>query len=140
MKLQINRVGKYVLLLLSAVMLLFPWEIQAADCSDAVTVVKSYYQSLAKRKVSAALAQWETTTNRLKSNLSATKIVKLNQVKLSNCNVDTGEARVLVDVTAAVSCGRGKWRGTFFLNDVDDEWKITSRRLKRYQRSWCNCR
>ncbi|MEZ5672640.1 MAG: hypothetical protein R3E08_09755, partial [Thiotrichaceae bacterium] len=121
MKLRINQVRKYVLLLLSAMMLLFPWEIQAAECSDAVTVVKSYYQSLAKRKVNAALAQWETTTKRLKSKLSATKIVKLNRVKLSSCDVDTGEARVFVDVTAVVSCGRGKWRGTFFLNDVDDE-------------------
>lgn len=139
MKPQMNLVVKYMLLWLSAMMLLFPWEIQAAGCSEAVAVVKSYYQNLAKRKVSAALEKWETTTKRLKTKLSATKIIKLNRVKLRRCDENTGEAQVSVDVTAAVSCGRGKWRGTFFLNDVDDEWKITSRHLKRYQRSWCSC-
>ncbi|GEM_PF-2379247 len=129
-----------MVLLLSSIMLLFPWELQAAECSEAVAVVKSYYQNLKNRRVSAALTKWETTTKQLRNKLSATRIKKLNRAKLVSCDEESGEAQVSVDVTATTGCGRGQWRGTFHLNvNEDDEWKITSRRLKRYQRASCGC-
>jgi signal-transduction protein with cAMP-binding, CBS, and nucleotidyltransferase domain len=140
MKQPILKTFSYAVLLLSGLMLLFPWELQAAECSEAVAVVKSYYQNLKSRKVSAALTKWETTTKQLKNKLSATRIKKLNRAKLVSCDEETGVAQVAVNVTAMTGCGRGQWRGTFNLNlNEDDEWKITSRHLKRYQRAWCSC-
>jgi len=140
MKHPIRKMLGYVVLWLSSMMLLFPLELQAAECSEAVAVVKSYYQNLKNRRVSTALTKWETTTKQLKNKLSATRIKKLNRAKLVSCDEGLGEARVSVDVTAMTRCGQGKWRGTFDLNlDENDEWKITSRHLKRYQRAWCSC-
>jgi len=140
MKHSVRKMSGYMVLLLSSIMLLFPWELQAAECSEAVAVVKSYYQNLKNHRVSTALTKWETTTKQLKKKLSATRIKKLNRAKLVSCDEASGEARVSVDVTAMTGCGLGKWRGTFHLNvNEDDQWKITSRHLKRYQRAWCSC-
>lgn len=139
MKTQISSMLRDVLLL-SSLILLFPLQLHAADCSDAATVVKSYYQNLVKHRVASALTKWETTTKQLKNKLNATNIQSINRIKLLSCDEDAGVARVSVDVSAITSCGRGKWRGTFTLNvNEDDDWKIVSRRLKRYQRSWCSC-
>jgi hypothetical protein len=121
-------------------MLLFPLQLSAADCSEATAVVKSYYQNLVKHRVNSALTKWETTTKQLKHKLNATRIQRINRIKLLSCDEEAGVARVSVDVSATTSCGQGKWRGTFTLNvNENDDWKIVSRRLKRYQRAECSC-
>lgn len=139
MQTQIGSISRYILLL-STFIFLFPLQLHAADCSEATTVVKSYYQNLLKHRVNSALTKWETTTKQLKNKLNATNIQSINRIKLLSCDEDAGVARVSVDVSAITSCGQGKWRGSFTLNvNENDDWKIVSRRLKRYQRSWCSC-